>query len=65
MRESFWGGGEGERRLFEILVKQQSPHGVFVCDDAGLVINRFSISLDGVRGLLESVRGQCKAVRGL
>ena len=29
-------------RETEILVEQQPPQGVFVCDHAGLVINRFS-----------------------
>jgi len=29
-------------RETEILVEQQTPHGVFVCDHAGLVINKLS-----------------------
>jgi len=28
-----------------ILVQQQSPQGVLVCDHAGLVINKFSLEL--------------------
>ena len=28
----------------KILVEQQSPQGVLVCDHAGLVINKFSLS---------------------
>ena len=31
-------------RETEILVEQQPPQGVFVCDHAGLVINKFSLS---------------------
>ena len=31
-----------ERNLWEILVEQQPPQGVLVCDHAGLVINKFS-----------------------
>jgi len=31
-----------------VLVEQQPPQGVFVCDHAGLVINKFSLSLSGV-----------------
>jgi len=30
-------------RETEILVEQQPPHGAFVCDHAGLVINKFSL----------------------
>ena len=30
-------------RQTEILVEQQPPQGVFVCDHAGLVINKFSL----------------------
>jgi len=30
-----------ERNLWEILVEQQPPQAVFVCDHAGLVINKF------------------------
>ena len=29
-------------REIEILVEEQNPQGVFVCDHAGLVINKFS-----------------------
>jgi len=36
-------------RETEILVEQQPPQGVLVCDHAGLVINKFS-SFTGVRG---------------
>ena len=36
-------------RETEILVEQQPPQGVFVCDHAGRVINKFS--LFGVRSL--------------
>ena len=31
-------------RETEILVEQQPPQGVFVCDHAGLVINKFSLN---------------------
>jgi len=34
--------------LTEILVEQQSPEGVFFCDHAGLVINKFSLGAEGM-----------------
>jgi len=33
----------------EILVEQQPPQGVFVCDHAGLVINKFSLQVSMAR----------------
>ena len=33
----------------EILVEQQPPQGVLVCDHAGLVINKFSLTVRGVQ----------------
>ena len=30
------------KHWYKILVEQHPPHGVFVCDHAGLVINKFS-----------------------
>ena len=35
----------------EILVEQQPPQGVFVCDHAGLVINEFSKKASEVAGV--------------
>ena len=41
-----WFGGQQVKcvRETEILVEQQPPQGVFVCDHAGHVINKFSLA---------------------
>jgi len=40
--ESFFQNGQCVRETV-ILVEQQPPQGLFVCDHAGLVINKFSL----------------------
>ena len=35
------------KKRTQILVEQQPPQGVFVCDHAGLVINKFSLGWEG------------------
>ena len=40
----------------EILVEQQPPQGVFVCDHAGLVINKFSLCMQMVRPKLTETK---------
>ena len=37
-------------RETEIVVEQQPPQAVLVCDHAGLVINKFSLQVDGDGG---------------
>ena len=43
-------------RETEILVEQQPPQGVFVCDHAGLVMNKFSLQDDEERAAAAAVR---------
>ena len=43
-------------RETEILVEQQPPQGVLVCDHAGLVINKFSLALAGHAGVPRTTR---------
>jgi len=45
-------------RETEILVEQQSPQGVFVCDDAGLVIKTFSLTNVGFDNQLRGEASQ-------
>ena len=35
---------EAEQKIYEILVEQQTPQGVLVCDHAGRVINKLSLA---------------------
>jgi len=50
-------------RETEILVEQQPPQGVFVCDHAGVVINKFSLNRTaGVQGVGDVARDGAHAV---
>jgi len=49
-------GRTSAENKIEILVEQQPPQGVFVCDHAGLVINNLSLTLDRSRCMQLHVR---------
>ena len=59
--------GEKTLKRSEILVEKQSPQGVFVCDHAGRVSNKFSVRFLTRFALtnLVSPGSSCSRVRGL
>ena len=49
-------------RETEILVEQQPPQGVLVCDHAGLVINKFSLLAQVLSGRVAELLGTERSI---